>query len=83
MICERGRFMGVDAGDVRRISCSLHGSLAFTGKGHATDRAIILGLLGFAPDRLDPDKAEAQEERVREEKFIEPEGFPAAALQSG
>ncbi|WP_319569129.1 L-serine ammonia-lyase [Cohaesibacter marisflavi] len=71
-----GGFMGVDAGDVRRISCSLHGSLAFTGKGHATDRAVILGLLGFAPDRLDPDEAEAQEARIREEKFIEPEGFP-------
>jgi L-serine dehydratase len=29
-----------------RISVSLHGSLAFTGKGHGTDRAIALGLLG-------------------------------------
>ena len=36
----------------------LHGSLAFTGKGHATDRAVILGLLGFVPDTLDPTKAE-------------------------
>jgi iron-sulfur-dependent L-serine dehydratase single chain form len=35
------------AGDVARVMCSLHGSLAFTGKGHATDRAVILGLLGF------------------------------------
>ena len=70
-----GVFMGVSAQQVRRVSCSLHGSLAFTGKGHATDRAVILGLLGFAPDRLDPDEAEAQEARVHEEKAIEPDGF--------
>ena len=73
---REGAFMGVSAADVRRVSCSLHGSLAFTGKGHATDRAVILGLLGFAPHKLDPDAAEAQEARVREEKFIEPDGFP-------
>ena len=29
------------------LKASLHGSLAFTGKGHATDRATILGLAGF------------------------------------
>ena len=29
------------------LRASLHGSLAFTGKGHATDRATILGLAGF------------------------------------
>nr|WP_321457885.1 L-serine ammonia-lyase [uncultured Cohaesibacter sp.] len=70
-----GAFMGVSAAQIRRVSCSLHGSLAFTGKGHATDRAVILGLLGFSPDKLDPDEAEAQEARVRKERFIEPEGF--------
>ena len=31
---------------------SLHGSLAFTGVGHATDRATILGLAGFEPATL-------------------------------
>jgi len=31
------------AKDVRRLRCTLHGSLAFTGKGHGTDRAVILG----------------------------------------
>jgi L-serine dehydratase len=33
----------------------LHGSLAYTGKGHGTDSAIILGLMGCQPDTLDPD----------------------------
>ncbi len=34
------------------IRCTLRGSLAFTGKGHATDRAILLGLHNFAPQQL-------------------------------
>ncbi len=42
-----------------RIRCSLHGSLAFTGKGHATDRAVILGLAGFVPESFDNAAAEA------------------------
>ena len=35
------------AGEAARLGARLHGSLAFTGKGHATDRAVILGLAGF------------------------------------
>ena len=46
------------SGAPARLEASLHGSLAFTGKGHATDRAVILGLLGFRPETLDPDEAE-------------------------
>ncbi|HRO12845.1 serine dehydratase beta chain, partial [Amaricoccus sp.] len=46
------------SGAPARLEASLHGSLAFTGKGHATDRAVILGLLGFVPDTLDPAEAE-------------------------
>lgn len=34
------------------IRCTLRGSLAFTGKGHATDRAILLGIHNFAPQEL-------------------------------
>ncbi len=39
---------------VARVKVTLHGSLAFTGKGHGTDRAVILGLQGLRPDSLDP-----------------------------
>jgi L-serine dehydratase len=46
------------SGTAARLGASLHGSLAFTGKGHATDRAVILGLLGYAPESLDADAAE-------------------------
>lgn len=42
-----------------RLRCSLHGSLAFTGHGHATDRAVILGFDGFEPATYCNDAAEA------------------------
>jgi L-serine dehydratase len=41
-----------------RIVVSLHGSLAFTGKGHGTDRAVILGLAGETPQDIKPDEVE-------------------------
>jgi L-serine dehydratase len=37
------------------IRVTLHGSLAFTGRGHATDRAVALGLLGHRPADLEID----------------------------
>jgi L-serine dehydratase len=51
-----------DAGtlpDVARVETRLYASLALTGRGHATDRAVILGLMGFVPAELDPDAGEA------------------------
>ena len=53
-----------------QIRVHLHGSLAFTGKGHASDRAIYLGLMGYLPDTLDLDKIEALETALAEEKQI-------------
>ena len=50
---------------VVRLSTELYGSLALTGRGHATDRAVILGLLGETPDEIDPDKVESLVEDVR------------------
>jgi L-serine dehydratase len=41
-----------------RLTVTLHGSLAFTGKGHGTDRAVILGLAGEKPQTMDPDKVD-------------------------
>jgi L-serine dehydratase len=40
--------------DVMRVVVTLYGSLAYTGKGHGTDRAVVLGLLGERPDEIDP-----------------------------
>ena len=59
------------------LRASLHGSLAFTGVGHATDRATILGLAGFVPDTYDAEKADAVLAQIRSEKMIRPEGLPA------
>src|SRR5580698_1708814 len=36
------------------VNVDLYGSLALTGMGHGTDRAVLLGLLGEAPDTVDP-----------------------------
>jgi L-serine dehydratase len=49
-----------------RVQVDLYGSLALTGKGHATDRAILLGLSGERPDRIDPDEAERTVAAIRE-----------------
>ena len=64
------------AGEPAKLGASLHGSLAFTGKGHATDRATILGLAGFAPDTYDAEKAEAALAAIRETRTISPPGLP-------
>ncbi|MCT4332735.1 L-serine ammonia-lyase [Paracoccus sp. YLB-12] len=57
------------------LKASLHGSLAFTGKGHATDRATILGLAGFVPATMDADKAEAALAANRESCVLTPDGL--------
>ena len=57
------------------LRASLHGSLAFTGVGHATDRATILGLAGFRPDTYDDDKAEATLTAINDTGTIELDGL--------
>ena len=44
------------AGDVARVRAEIYGSLAWTGRGHGTDVAISLGLLGHDPATVDPDR---------------------------
>jgi L-serine dehydratase len=55
---------------VARVDVALYGSLALTGKGHATDRAILLGLQGNLPAELDPDDADAQVATIRSSATI-------------
>jgi L-serine dehydratase len=40
---------------VAAVRVTLHGSLAYTGKGHGTDSAVLLGLMGLEPETIDPD----------------------------
>jgi L-serine dehydratase len=64
-LAERGAI-----GRVAEVGVTLYGSLAYTGKGHATDKAVILGLSGIEPEAVDPDAADALVAKVRESKRL-------------
>ncbi len=66
---------------VAAIKVSLHGSLAHTGIGHGTGRAVILGLMGEAPDKVDPDHMDATIDGVEKSGRITPEGHPSYQFQ--
>jgi L-serine dehydratase len=60
-------FAGRVAGEgVVRVRAELFGSLALTGIGHGTDRAVLLGLSGELPDRIEPDTIEPRLRAIRE-----------------
>jgi L-serine dehydratase len=61
---------------VARLQVTLYGSLALTGKGHAADRAIVLGLCGFAPASLDPDDGDRLAAEVRRSGELPLSGGP-------
>jgi L-serine dehydratase len=63
---ERRGFLDVTA----EIVVELQGSLALTGSGHATPKAVILGLLGLEPETLDPLTADGKIERVYSEQKL-------------
>jgi L-serine dehydratase len=62
------------------LRASLHGSLAFTGVGHATDRATILGLAGFVPATYDAERAEATLADIAATHTITPPGLGKLAF---
>ena len=53
-----------------RIKVSLYGSLALTGKGHATDLAILNGLTGFLPDTVVPEQMKPLAQEIEKENKI-------------
>ncbi|MFY8060452.1 MAG: L-serine ammonia-lyase, partial [Arenimonas sp.] len=53
-----------------RIKVELFGSLALTGKGHGSDKAILLGLEGQWPNSIDPDTIEPMLVRIRKDKNL-------------
>jgi L-serine dehydratase len=57
-------------GDVARVRAELFGSLALTGIGHGTDRAVLLGLSGELPDRIDPATIEPKLAAIRESRRL-------------
>ncbi len=61
--------------DVATVEVTLHGSLAYTGRGHGTDSAVILGLAGSQPETIDPDSIEDRLRRIHGEKRLEIPGI--------
>lgn len=56
---------------IHRIKVDLFGSLALTGKGHGTDKAILVGLLGAVPECVDPDDMDLQIKKIKEERKLQ------------
>tara|TARA_R110002110_G_scaffold123298_9_gene299977 strand:- start:3326 stop:4705 length:1380 start_codon:yes stop_codon:yes gene_type:complete len=57
------------------LRATLHGSLAFTGVGHATDRATILGLAGFTPQEYDASRAVQVLAEIKAGGTLQPPGL--------
>ncbi|HEY4541330.1 MAG TPA: serine dehydratase beta chain, partial [Noviherbaspirillum sp.] len=47
------------------VKAELYGSLGATGKGHGSDKAVLLGLLGETPDKVDTDSVDAKLAQIR------------------
>jgi len=52
------------------IRCTLKGSLAFTGKGHCSDRAIALGVHGYTPERLASENVNELFKKICEQNYM-------------
>src|SRR5579864_3601028 len=59
-----------DLARVARVRAELFGSLAHTGRGHGTDKAVLCGLEGEWPDKIDPDLIPATLKRIRSDRKI-------------
>jgi L-serine dehydratase len=65
--------------NVHKLEVRLYGSLAYTGKGHGTDSAILLGLSGEAPETIDPDSVDGVLKQINTEHRLQmPGGTPIA-----
>ncbi|OYU89458.1 MAG: L-serine ammonia-lyase, partial [Burkholderiales bacterium PBB5] len=65
---------------VARIQCGLYGSLGATGKGHGSDKAVLLGLLGEAPDTVDVEAVPVLLQAIRHERQLTLPGGPQIAF---
>ena len=63
------------ADEVAAVRVILYGSLAYTGKGHGTDSAVMLGLMGMQPETIDPDAVDDLLRHVRENKMLKVRGL--------
>jgi L-serine dehydratase len=65
------------------IHCRLKGSLAFTGKGHASDRAVALGLHGYTPESAAGEDLERLVERIWASRQIQLDALPPISFSPG
>ena len=70
-------------GDVARVQAEVFGSLAMTGRGHGTDKALLMGLEGHLPNLVDPDLIPAALERIRSERRVLLGGTHPVAFDAG
>ncbi|WP_417067088.1 L-serine ammonia-lyase [Niveibacterium terrae] len=66
-----------------RVEVDLHGSLGLTGRGHATDRGVMLGLCGELPETVDPDRAAALIDEIARSGRLALAGRHAIAFEAG
>jgi len=69
--CRFAVELGAQLARVQRVQVDLYGSLALTGLGHATDRAVLLGLAGCEPSTIDPDAIETTIAAMRLEQRLQ------------
>lgn len=75
-LLDGGRLDHVD-----RVQIDLYGSLAATGVGHATDRAVVAGLMGLRPESVDPDAMAVSVSRVNSESVLHLAGSRAIVFR--
>ena len=75
-LVEAGRLQ-----DVARVRAEVFGSLALTGRGHGTDKAVMMGLEGHMPNLIDPDIIPGALERIRGERRIRLNGSHEIAFE--
>jgi L-serine dehydratase len=63
------------------VEVRLYGSLALTGKGHGTDKAVLLGLAGATPEGIDPDEVEPRVATIRGSGRLKLGGGPAVVFE--
>jgi len=63
-----------------RVRSDLYGSLGATGKGHGSDKAVLLGLAGHEPDTVDVERVPAELEAMRSTKTVSLSGAHAIAF---
>jgi L-serine dehydratase len=68
---------------VARVQCTLYGSLGATGKGHGSDKAVLLGLAGHEPDTVDVEAVPQIVDEMRREKALLLDGTHRVAFAEG